>query len=175
MANTIRRTAQLEMKRVGKDHRRTFELLRSLAKDRSIIITRPDKGRGVVILDRADYLKKMYTILDDPQSFRQIETRNHLALGREIDHSSKKNEERRVHLRRRILTRHVRSAPCLLASTDFPSSTRPIVLFGQSCRPTKTVGYGLGQDADPTIGSSSPDTIRGEGHLRLRSTHSGFG
>ena len=62
------------MKRVGQDHRHTFEILRSPAKDRSIIITRPDKGRRVVILDRSDYLKKMYTILDDPQSFRQIET-----------------------------------------------------------------------------------------------------
>ena len=45
MANTVRRTAQLEMKRVGKEHRHTFEILRSLAKDRSIIITRPDKRR----------------------------------------------------------------------------------------------------------------------------------
>jgi hypothetical protein len=39
MTNTVRRTAQLEMKKVGKDHRRTFEILRSLAKNRSIIIT----------------------------------------------------------------------------------------------------------------------------------------
>ena len=74
MANTVRRTAQRDMKKVGKDHRRTFEILRSLAKDRSIIITRPDKGRGVVILDRSEYLTKMYAILDDPQSFRRIET-----------------------------------------------------------------------------------------------------
>ena len=116
MANTVRRTVQLEMKRVGKDHRHTFEILRSLAKGRSIIITRPDKGRGVVILDRADYLKKMYTILDDPQSFRRITTET-------------------AHLRgMKSINCHVQSAPCLFVYMAFPSFTRPIVLFGQSCR-----------------------------------------
>ena len=94
MANTVRRTAQLEMKKVGKDHRRPFEILRSLAKDRSIIITRPDKGRGVVILDRSEYLTKMYTILDDPQSFRRIEA----------DTTLVSKERFTIHLRRRILT-----------------------------------------------------------------------
>ena len=45
MANTTRRAAQLEMKKGGKNHRFTFEVLRSLAEDRSVIITRPDNGR----------------------------------------------------------------------------------------------------------------------------------
>jgi hypothetical protein len=73
MANTVRQTAQLEMKKVGKDHRRTFEILRSLAKDRSVIINRPYKGRGVTIMDRSEYLTKIYAILDDPQLFRRID------------------------------------------------------------------------------------------------------
>ena len=58
-------TAQLEMKKVGKDHHRTVKILRSLPTDRSIVITRPDKGRAVVIMDRSDYRTKMNAILDD--------------------------------------------------------------------------------------------------------------
>ena len=38
--------------------------LRSLANNRSIIITKPDKGRVVVVMDRTDYLRKIYTIID---------------------------------------------------------------------------------------------------------------
>jgi hypothetical protein len=74
IANTVRRTAQVELKQVGKEHRRTFQVLRSLANDRSIMITKPDKGRGVVVMDRIDYLRKMYTIIDDPATFRAIDT-----------------------------------------------------------------------------------------------------
>jgi hypothetical protein len=46
IANTVRRTAQVELKQVRKEHRRTFQVLRSLVNDRWIIITKPDKGRG---------------------------------------------------------------------------------------------------------------------------------
>ena len=71
IANGFQRSAQSELEQLGKDHSRT-RILRSLAKDRSIIVTRPDKGRGVVILNREDYLKKMQAIIDDPNTFRQV-------------------------------------------------------------------------------------------------------
>lgn len=72
VANSFRKAAQSELKRIGSNHHQTFRVLRSLAKNKSIVITRPDKGRGVVIMDRSDYVQKMNTILDDPSTFRPI-------------------------------------------------------------------------------------------------------
>ena len=43
-----------------KEHR---ECLRTLRNNKHIVITRPDKGTGVVIMNRADYVKKMELIL----------------------------------------------------------------------------------------------------------------
>ena len=47
-------------------------LLRDLSKDKNIIICRPDKGRGVVILNRCDYKEKMHHILSDTSKFMEI-------------------------------------------------------------------------------------------------------
>ena len=47
--------------------------LRNLSKDRSITICRPDKGTGVVILDKLDYENKMFTILNDASKFKQLQ------------------------------------------------------------------------------------------------------
>ena len=44
-------------------------LLKELKKDKSIIVTRPDKGRGVVIMDKTDYVSKMNAILSDRTKF----------------------------------------------------------------------------------------------------------
>ena len=46
-----------------------FEALRELRGDSTILITKPDKGAGVVLLDRADYLCKMDGILGDRTKF----------------------------------------------------------------------------------------------------------
>ncbi|CAF1439036.1 unnamed protein product [Adineta steineri] len=39
------------------------QLLLQLSKDTSIIITKPDKGRGVVIMNRSDYIEQLGQIL----------------------------------------------------------------------------------------------------------------
>ena len=44
--------------------------LRTLSQDTSIIICKPDKGIGVVVLDRKHYIKKMGTILKDKTKFQ---------------------------------------------------------------------------------------------------------
>ena len=44
-------------------------MLKSLKKDHDIVITKPDKGNGVVILNRNDYVDKMHKILDDRTKF----------------------------------------------------------------------------------------------------------
>ena len=48
-----------------------FTILKNLSKNDSIIISRPDKGIGVVILNKTDYHSKMNTILNDSSKFKQ--------------------------------------------------------------------------------------------------------
>ena len=41
------------------------KILLNLSKDPSILITKPNKGRGIVILDRNDYIEKLEKILSE--------------------------------------------------------------------------------------------------------------
>ena len=50
------------------------EILKSLRDDDNIIITRPDKGKGVVIVDKDNYIERMKTILGDFTKFRILKT-----------------------------------------------------------------------------------------------------
>ena len=43
--------------------------VRIFKKDRNVVIAKPDKGNGVVILNRNDYVDKMHEILDDCTKF----------------------------------------------------------------------------------------------------------
>ena len=49
-----------------------FLILRKLAQRNDIILCRPDKGRGVVLLNRDDYIQKMNLILSDSSKFCKI-------------------------------------------------------------------------------------------------------
>ena len=51
---------------VGREH---LEAIRELRQNRDIVITRPDKGAGTVLLDQSDYNKKMLDILNDKTKF----------------------------------------------------------------------------------------------------------
>ena len=48
------------------------DALRQLRAEESIVILKPDKGSGVVVLDKVDYIRKMTTILSDATKFRRI-------------------------------------------------------------------------------------------------------
>ncbi|KAA3678612.1 uncharacterized protein DEA37_0003891 [Paragonimus westermani] len=48
-----------------------FEELTALKNDRSIMISRPDKGAGIVLLNRDDYIPKMMIILSDSKNFQK--------------------------------------------------------------------------------------------------------
>jgi len=50
--------------------RKEKETLRALSQDTSIVICKLDKGNGVVVLDKKDYIKKMGTILKDKTKFQ---------------------------------------------------------------------------------------------------------
>ena len=45
-------------------------MLKQLSKDKSIIITKPDKGRGVVVQDKKENIDKTEEILSDGTKFK---------------------------------------------------------------------------------------------------------
>ena len=47
--------------------------LKELKNDKEIIVTKPDKGNGIVILDRTDYLNKMQSLINDPTNFKPLQ------------------------------------------------------------------------------------------------------
>ena len=47
-------------------------MIKELRSNKDIVITRPDKGAGVVLLDRCDYVQKMSSILDDENKFEKL-------------------------------------------------------------------------------------------------------
>ena len=49
-----------------------ISLLRSLSKNPNIIVTRPDKGRGVVLLDKCNYISSVISIISDTSKFEPI-------------------------------------------------------------------------------------------------------
>ena len=55
-------------------NRNEISILKNLSQDKSIVICRPDKGRGVVILNKRDYISKMNNILSDTTKFKLIDS-----------------------------------------------------------------------------------------------------
>ena len=49
-----------------------LHLLREFSKNKEIVVCRPDKGRGVVVIDRSKYLENMKQMLQDKTKFRLI-------------------------------------------------------------------------------------------------------
>ena len=50
--------------------------MKTLAKNKNLVINSPDKGRGVVIMNRDDYLQKMLQILNDSSKFIKLPNLN---------------------------------------------------------------------------------------------------
>lgn len=46
--------------------------LQNLAKDKSIVIMKPDKGNGVVLMDKTEYIEKIDVILSDASKFQKV-------------------------------------------------------------------------------------------------------
>ena len=54
-------------------HNKFYETLQNLRRDNQIIILKPDKGNGIVILNRNDYNEKMDDILKDRSKFKVVQ------------------------------------------------------------------------------------------------------
>ena len=51
---------------------KTHKILKNLHKNKDIIILKPDKGNGVVILNKIDYVKGIYDIINDKNKFKEL-------------------------------------------------------------------------------------------------------
>jgi hypothetical protein len=145
-ANLFKKEAQSELKRVGTDYRKTSSAIRSLAKNKDIVIARPDKGRGVVIMDRSDYVQKMNVILNDSSTFTPIE------YDPTLENETHLTTTLRLFLQEGFITRNE-------YDMARPVGSRPARIYGvpklhkdkldPPLRPvmsaTKTVSYGLGK------------------------------
>ena len=56
----------------GTIHKQDVQNLRNLSRDESIVICKPDKGRGVVIVNRSDYVSSMLDIISDTSKFELL-------------------------------------------------------------------------------------------------------
>ena len=96
-------------------------ILKTLSKDANIIISKPDKGHGVVILDKIDYIRKMEELLNDRTKFRELITEDPLL------HTL--NMENKINYRiRKLKSENIISDE--LASSLMASGTQPGIMYG---------------------------------------------
>ena len=65
------------------------KIINKLSRNTDIIILRQDKGRGVTILDRKDYIQKCVSILNTSQ-FRKLGTDPNMSLERKVERTLRK-------------------------------------------------------------------------------------
>ncbi|CAF3796416.1 unnamed protein product [Rotaria socialis] len=56
--------------RINAEQQKYRNILGKLKQDKSIIVIRPDKGRGIVLLNKGEYLSKIHVILNDSSKFK---------------------------------------------------------------------------------------------------------
>ena len=73
ISNRFMTQAAKEFRSNKNENKEAISILKELAKDKSIHITRPDKGKGVVILSHEDYVNKMLEVLNDSSTFKSLD------------------------------------------------------------------------------------------------------
>ena len=58
--------------KISKKTSEQYKVLKKLQQNSDIIITRPDKGNGVVFLNKSDYLSMMYDVVNDSSKFKKL-------------------------------------------------------------------------------------------------------
>ena len=59
---------------ISDQNKSRISILKNLSSDPSIIVSKPDKGSGIVIMSKDDYTQKMNAILQDSTKFEKIST-----------------------------------------------------------------------------------------------------
>ena len=73
LANNFRRNALKKIKRHSMLNKNQIETLKNLSKDKSIFITKADKGRCTVVLDRTQYIDSMESLINECTSFKLVD------------------------------------------------------------------------------------------------------
>jgi hypothetical protein len=117
VTDQYRHQASNTLKNIDRSHVKSLNLLKELSKDKSIVITKADKGHSVVILDRDEYLRKMESLISDRTKFEPI------------DHDPTIAEEDRLTRKLRCLKerRFITEQEYDLC---FPSGSQPGTLYG---------------------------------------------
>ena len=95
--------------------------LDNLSKNRNIVIIRPDKGNGVVLLDRSDYVNKVEALLADASEFSRLDI--------DILEVCQRRENRLVRFLRDTLLKQ-RAITDNVYRQLFPSGSVPGILYG---------------------------------------------
>ena len=95
--------------------------LKNLSRNKNIVILRPDKGNGVVILNRVDYINKAESLLSDASKFKKLDTDL-------LDLCLKRENKLIRFLRDKLLKQN--SIPDDVYKELFPSGSTPGVLYG---------------------------------------------
>ena len=56
----------------SKSSLKKHKILQKLRSQNNVIITHPDKGNGIVILNRSDYIKSMMELISDKKKFKKL-------------------------------------------------------------------------------------------------------
>jgi hypothetical protein len=92
-----------------------------LSRKKDLVISKPDKGNGVVLMNRDDYNNKMLEILKDTDKFTKLKDTDTFA-----DITSL---ERKVRTTLKLLKKHNKLDPILYRKI-YPSGSRPSLLYG---------------------------------------------
>lgn len=97
-----------------------ISLLRTFSNNKNIIVCKPDKGRGVVVVDRDVYCRKMQHLISDNTKFEQ--------LLEPIDKYTRKIEDKVNNFLRKI--KNKLTIPADTISSLFASGSAPGILYG---------------------------------------------
>ena len=95
--------------------------INKLCRNKDLIISRPDKGNGIVILDRQDYVRKVTSILEDTTKF--------LPLDSDMLEICQKRENRLVRFLRDSLFKKKLISDSVYHDL-FPTGSTPGILYG---------------------------------------------
>ncbi|XP_069983762.1 uncharacterized protein [Penaeus vannamei] len=105
---------------VTPNDRTDFGLLTDLSKNPDLIVTKPDKGQGVVLMNKLDYINKVNVILEDKSKFVELKLKPESLII--------KNEDKLNSLLRKLKKEEIIDDKTY--SSLFTSGSRPGILYG---------------------------------------------
>ena len=82
----LKSTVRLMLKKkekIPKKVAQLFKALKKLCQEKDLYISRLDKGNGVVLMNKSQYVSKMNTILNDPKKFKEVKSDGNVFIKKE--------------------------------------------------------------------------------------------